>query len=337
LMKYNSALEGKMYLELPKNADFVFETKNGLELKYQLESWSTSFNWLTISLETESKKLFAHLQNITKARTGVIKIIEEKPPDVTPPEPPEPLNLSTELFLAEVPQDFNLTFTRKPNLSIVWNASSSIPSIYLNVIRGEGGDAHRSCFVVRSLPTNFELILAEAPKTITKTLAIHEALPELNISAVDKFDFQLRVAGEMIGRKGDYLLYTEGLKHLSIRSEGNAAFIIGELDKLLFQMTNATVGETIVEKLELLAVKLNSVKLAMHSLFGKLPILELTCNVRELQLNFNAPVNTPFGKKSAIALTNFSLFSLNTRKNSVRITDAGTHYIWIAPSLSLLS
>ncbi|MDI6855216.1 MAG: hypothetical protein QMD21_00320 [Candidatus Thermoplasmatota archaeon] len=335
-----SSLHSKMYLELPQNGTFSLNRSNGLELRYLFENWVSSFNWLTASLERDNTKLFAHLLNITELKngSGVIKIVEEEVVkdgvEVTLTETLEQLNLSIEILIANVPQNLSLTFTRRPNLTMVWEASSSTPAIYLNIAGGKG--TRKSYFLAHKLPEKFEFKILPSPKLVGETFAIHKALPEFNISASEKFDFQLKLAGELVGREGEYKLYVEGLKYYSVRSESDTVLMTGDVDKLLFEAGNATVGLARVEKLELLAVELTSVRFAVHSLFGKMPVLELSCNVKELQINLKILVSTPVGKLDKLALTNFGGFSLSTRRNSIRITDTATHYIFIAPILSLL-
>ncbi|MBU2564770.1 MAG: hypothetical protein KJ655_00725, partial [Candidatus Thermoplasmatota archaeon] len=78
-----------------------------------------------------------------------------------------------------------------------------------------------------------------------------------------------------------------------------------------------------------------SLRLTANFVFGKFPVLEVNCNAKETQINLIPSVSTPFGAKNSIALTDFSFLSLNTRKNSIRVTDSRTHYITVAPILSL--
>jgi hypothetical protein len=331
LKKSNSTIDMKMYLELPKKATFGFDRRNGLELRYQFENWDTSFNWISASLETGNKNLFA-LLNISGFENveGIIKVVEEEqvppPGGVTPPTIGE-LNLSIELFLASIPQELSLTITRGSNLSLSWNASRSIKGIYLNMIREDKDNLYSSHFITRNTPVKADIIITSASK------ATLFQVPEINVNTSDKLDFNLKLDFGLVGGRGDFLLYTEELECFSLKAHDNTVTINSMVDKLLFRVSNTSLGG--MKEIEIISLDLQSLRFTANFVFGKFPILEVNCDSKETQINFIPSINTPFGEKNSIALTDFSFLSLNTRKNSVRITDTRTHYITVAPILSL--
>jgi len=332
LKKSNMTLDMKIYLELPKKGTFSFDRGNGLELRYKFENWNTSFNWVSASLDIGNKNLFA-LLNISGLENaeGLIKLVEEEP--IEPVEEEEKpstigeLNLSIDLFLTSIPQNLNLTMIRGSNTSLSWNANSSINGIYLNITREDNHNFYHSHLIVRNAPVKADFTITSGSKEIT---VFH--IPEINVSAPDGLDFNLKLDGELVGSESDFLLYTEGLKKFSLKAHDNTVRINSIGNKLLLKVNNALEG---MKEIEILSLDLQSLRLTANFIFGKFPVLEVNCNAKETQINLIPSIGTPFGEKNSIALTDVSLFSLNIRKNSIRITDTKTHYITAAPILSL--
>ncbi|MBU4256485.1 MAG: hypothetical protein KKB04_04425, partial [Candidatus Thermoplasmatota archaeon] len=232
LKKSNLTLDMKIYLKLPKKATFGFDRRNGLELRYQFENWNPTFNWVSADLEIGNKNLFA-LLNLSGLENGegIIKVVEEEqvppPGNVTPPTTGE-LNLSIELFLTSIPQELNLTIKRGSNLSLSWNASSSIyKGIYLNMIREDKGNLYPSHFITRNTPRKADFTITSASK------ATLFQVPEINVNASDKLDFNLKLDAGLVGGRGDFLLYAEGLECFSLKAHDNTVTINSMVDKLL--------------------------------------------------------------------------------------------------------
>ncbi len=330
LKKSNLTLDMKIYLELPENAIISFEQRNGAELRYKFENWNTSFNWISASLETENKNLFV-LASITDLKNGegIIKMVEEEPAEPVEEKPPRvgELNLSINLFLASIPQKLDLTIIRGSNTSLSWSASSSINGIYLNIIREDNNISYPSYLIVKNTPVKADFTIISASK------ATIFQIPEINVNASGKLDFNLKLDGGLVGSNVDLLLYTESLKYFSLKGCGNTVTINSDMDKLLFRMSNISLGG--MNKIEIMSLDLQHLLLTTNFVFGKFPVLEVNCDAKETQIKLVPSVSTSFGEKNSVALTDLSFLSLHTRENSVRITDTKTHYITVAPVLSL--
>jgi|GEM_PF-6362663 len=331
LNKSKLTLDMKVYLELPEKASFVFDRRNGLELRYQFENWAPSFNWLSASLELGNKNIFS-LINVTGLENGegIIRMVEEEP--VRPEEEEvltiRELNLSVEFFLTSIPAELNLTVVRGSNTSLSWNASSPINGVYLNIIREDKGNFYPSHFMARKTPLKADFKITSSQKET----ALFQ-IPEISVSASGKLDFNLKLDNWLVGGRGDLLLYTEGLECFSLKPQGNTVTITSTVDKLLFGVSNIPMDG--MKEIEILSLGLKRLTVTANFVFGKFPILEVSCDAKETQINLLPSISTPFGEKNSVALTDLSFLSLNTRKNSIRITDNKIHYITVAPILSL--